>query len=381
MRETHSFISMRALTVITHKRLKLSLSLCSLLAIGCSSEVKVAIVDKPIEQPTTLAPAESPQPASADLAKGAADLVWTIPSSWEMVPPPRMVLARFVASEGAMLSISNFSGGGSDLANLTRWAGQLGVALNPDQIDTLKRPVNNASVRLTRYYLASEAKAFDVAVTRLHGTAWFFKFEGTPEALSNERANFEAFLESIIHDHHHEHTQVSAPSPKPAATPAPAPQPPANPNASGTMTPLPGMEAQVAQIAGAQWKAPATWTEGPAKSMRKGTYYLQGAGGQAELSITAFPGDVGGLAANINRWRGQIGLPSLDEASLLEQSITKDVAGLSSRIVWLQGDTSAILGAIVPRAQETWFFKATGPATTLEEHRQAFAAFLDTVTF
>jgi hypothetical protein len=30
--------------------------------------------------------------------------------------------------------------------------------------------------------------------------------------------------------------------------------------------------------------------------------------GKAEVTVSAFPGDTGGLLANLNRWRGQIGL-------------------------------------------------------------------------
>ena len=61
--------------------------------------------------------------------------------------------------------------------------------------------------------------------------------------------------------------------------------------------------------------------------------------------------------------------------------MSKAIAGIDSFIVWIQGDSAAILGAIVPRANETWFFKATGPAVTLEENRQAFVDFLETVKF
>ena len=64
--------------------------------------------------------------------------------------------------------------------------------------------------------------------------------------------------------------------------------------------------------AGLTWTAPTTWKAKPASAMRKGSFTIPGNGGaEAELSITAFPGDVGGELANVNRWRGQISLPPL----------------------------------------------------------------------
>ena len=364
---------------------------------GCGSDVEVQVVDKPIFDPTAAATAnmvQTPEVTSTDLTKGAADLRWTIPAGWEMTPPPRMILARFVAPSKATLSISNLSGGGTDMANLTRWAGQLGVDLDSLDASSVKRPVSNPGLQLSRYYLASDSKAFDVGITRLHGTAWFFKMEGSPAAVDEARGGFESFLSSLIHYHPPgEHVPADQPLPLAQSAPAQMPEPkqaapaptpkPAAPVADGKtrMEPLPGMEAQVAQIEGASWAAPAQWTAGGNRPMRKGTYIWSGSAGQAELSITAFPGDVGGLGANINRWRGQIGLPALGGQELQDQTMTKSVAGIESFIVWMQGDSAAILGAIVPRATETWFFKATGPAVTLEENRQAFVDFLETVKF
>ncbi|MGB0372401.1 MAG: hypothetical protein ACPGN3_13795 [Opitutales bacterium] len=353
---------------------------------ACSSDVSVEIVDKPIDFTTTAA--ASPQPASAqtNIRSGAADLRWTIPADWETTAPPRMVMARFTAPSSATLSISNFSGGGSDIANLTRWAGQLGIPFDASQVDSFRRPASARGLRLDRYYMASDSKAFDVTITRLHGTAWFFKLEGSIAAVDEARAGYESFLSSLLHFHGpHDQSpaptvaevpekRINVPPPAPEGTPGPV-------NPSSSMQALPGMEQQVAGISEASWSAPDTWTVGPQRAMRKGTYLLNGEAGQAELSITAFPGDVGGLAANINRWRGQIGLEPLAEAALREQSMSKDIGGYASHIVWLQGDNSSILGAIVPRSNDTWFFKAIGPAATLEEHRQAFADFLETVSF
>src|ERR1035437_8538529 len=60
--------------------------------------------------------------------------------------------------------------------------------------------------------------------------------------------------------------------------------------------------------AGLTWTAPATWKTKAGSAMRKGSYAVGDASAEADLSITAFPGDVGGEVANINRWRGHASL-------------------------------------------------------------------------
>ena len=73
------------------------------------------------------------------------------------------------------------------------------------------------------------------------------------------------------------------------------------------------------------WKAPANWQSKPATSMRKATYTIAGDGAEAELAITAFPGDVGGELANVNRWRGQLKLPELTADELAKAGVPRAV--------------------------------------------------------
>ena len=144
------------------------------------------------------------------------------------------------------------------------------------------------------------------------------------------------------------------------------------------------MTGAVATAAGADlvWQAPASWVSKPAGSMRKATYGVPGADGASELSITAFPGDVGGELANINRWRGQVGLPRLGEGEL-EASVSRVTAnGLTFTVVELipAGEgANGILGAIVPFGESTWFFKLSGPVPALRASKAGFIAFLQSV--
>ncbi|MBP6508389.1 MAG: hypothetical protein KA257_12565 [Opitutaceae bacterium] len=131
------------------------------------------------------------------------------------------------------------------------------------------------------------------------------------------------------------------------------------------------------------WTAPAHWTAKPASAMRKGSFGIKGAGGEADLSITAFPGDTGGLLANLNRWRGQIALPPLSDAQLEGHVTHLDANGLHFDVVDFAGTANGaptrILGAVLSRPGETWFFKLMGPDALTASEKAAFADFLKTV--
>jgi hypothetical protein len=159
-----------------------------------------------------------------------------------------------------------------------------------------------------------------------------------------------------------------------AATPAgPAP---AGPAMADTAVPT-------AEGAGLAWRAPAGWVPKKASAMRKGSYTVPGPGGDGDLSITAFPGDVGGELANVNRWRSQIGMTPLAAAELDASVSHLQANNLDLVVVELfpKGDPKAksILGAMVPYAGSTWFFKLSGPGTSVQAAHDAFLGFLKTV--
>jgi hypothetical protein len=172
----------------------------------------------------------------------------------------------------------------------------------------------------------------------------------------------------------------------PPATPPPAdstrpPSAPAAPVASGAMADTPVIKADGA---GPAWTAPAHWRTKPASAMRKASYEVVGeAGAIGDVSITAFPGDVGGELANVNRWRGQLQLPPLADSALSTAVAHRDQNGLHFTVVDFTGASSAsgqrMLGAIVPLNGATWFFKLTGPEPLVAREKPAFLQFLDSL--
>lgn len=141
----------------------------------------------------------------------------------------------------------------------------------------------------------------------------------------------------------------------------------------------------VATASGADlaWTAPAGWEPKAANAMRKGSYAIGGtAGDTAELAITAFPGDVGGEVANVNRWRGQLQLAPLAAEEVSAGLMRMEVNGLSVTVVDFSNEASPpqrMLGAIVPFGSSTWFFKLMGSRAVVAEAQPAFLEFLRTV--
>jgi hypothetical protein len=135
--------------------------------------------------------------------------------------------------------------------------------------------------------------------------------------------------------------------------------------------------------AGLTWTAPASWQTKALGPMRKGSFTIPGSDAAiADLSITAFPGAVGGELANINRWRGQLSLPPISEADLPDTSSRVTVGDLVITVVDIAGtgdQPQRILGAMAPYNQAMWFFKLMGPDALVSTEKPAFLAFLQTI--
>lgn len=167
------------------------------------------------------------------------------------------------------------------------------------------------------------------------------------------------------------------PAPKTAEAPPTTPAAPAP--AGGTMASTP---VATASGPGLTWTAPAHWKQKAGSAMRKGSYSVGAEGAEADLSITAFPGDVGGDLANLNRWRGQIQLPPIGEAEFSKATQHQDHNGLHMTVVDIVGTGATplrILGAMIPFEGSTWFVKLLGPDATVAKEKEAFQQFLGTI--
>jgi hypothetical protein len=187
-----------------------------------------------------------------------------------------------------------------------------------------------------------------------------------------------------------ESTSQPAPPQAPASQEAtkPAALPPGHPDIGMSAQALPPGAA--ADASNPQWTVPTDWQEGKASAMRRATFLAKAADGQtAEIVVSVFPGDVGGLLANINRWRGQIGLGPVapDEIS----GITSDLVinGAKATVVDFKADTASpgktqplrMVVVTIPHAGNSWFFKMTGDAPLVEAQKGIFLQFVKSVKF
>lgn len=184
-----------------------------------------------------------------------------------------------------------------------------------------------------------------------------------------------------------------SPTPAPSAGETPSASPHGSTQPAGELAPLSsrGMpvttEAPAASSVGLAYELPKSWqTQQPGSSMRFVQAAIPGSDGAGEMAGFYFgPGQGGGLEANIDRWLAQIG------ATQPERRESFDAAGL--KITWIEakgtlqpsnmgmGPTTAqpnsiLLGGVVEGPGGPWFFKATGPAATLEAARADFIAML-----
>jgi hypothetical protein len=109
--------------------------------------------------------------------------------------------------------------------------------------------------------------------------------------------------------------------------------------------------------------------------------------GEGERTVTiSISTALGSVAANVNRWREQAGLPKLAEAELRESLRKLDVGDLAADYVILLAPESspkreAILGAILQAQGKQWFFKLNGDAELAKREQPRFEEFVRSIRF
>jgi hypothetical protein len=146
-----------------------------------------------------------------------------------------------------------------------------------------------------------------------------------------------------------------------------------------------GMEAVPAPGAGGPalyWKLPKGWTQEQSGGMRFATLKAP-VQGKLDVSVVVLPGPAGGELANVNRWRGQIGLGPVDEGALASARATvKSPAGAVSLFDFTSGGgkkTRMIAGLLFAEGN-SWFVKMTGDADAVGSARADFLRLVETLS-
>ena len=182
------------------------------------------------------------------------------------------------------------------------------------------------------------------------------------------------------------HNDVKVYHLEPGDSTTPAPPPVANavmPTAMPATLPAPDNSSQPPL----KYTLPAGWKEKELTQMRVASFDVSENGKKADFSVIPLGGMAGGDFANVNRWRGQVGLQPLDEAESQKLAEKVEVAGQPADLYDVagtnpgSGDTERIVGVIFHRDETAWFFKMTGDPDLVEKQKPAFASFLKSLEF
>lgn len=129
------------------------------------------------------------------------------------------------------------------------------------------------------------------------------------------------------------------------------------------------------------WDIPEGWRKLPGtRPMRVATFE---ADGPIQIAVSVLPGDAGGILANVNRWRGQLGLGPIARNDMDKHVESLAIEGSEAYLVDLtesattaEGDQRRrIIVAVVPLDEATWFVKAVGHSPVIEPQKDAIASF------
>ncbi|HEV2692764.1 MAG TPA: hypothetical protein VG347_07690 [Verrucomicrobiae bacterium] len=339
------------------------LTICMLA--GCDrSDVKVYHVAKEeTTVPSSPVPAVAMPAPSPDVA-AQPQLHWTLPAGWTEKEPGQMRVASFTATDAtgqvADIGVVPLPVNGQEIELVNMWREQLKLA-PATNVDSEAVMIGGASGKL--YSLVSEAALVDgksparimVAELVRGDMSWFFKMTGADAVVAGQKDNFFAFLKSVSFD---------------AVAPAP------------TLT----MPTATASPGDSIWQVPPGWQVADAGPMLFAKFTVANGGAKADvniMSISQAAGDGGGMLANVNRWRGQLGLSQLDDAGLA-QIVTLSKAGSVVDLTGVNAKTSQparLVGVVVSANGQTWFYKLMGDESVVAAQKDAFLQFIQSAKY
>lgn len=345
--------------------MRLSILCCLVLlsVIGCQRDDSIVAYKAPKEPP------RATSNAGQDADHDHNEVTWTVPEGWTQLPAAQMRYAAFQASAddpNLVVTVIPLSPSQAILPNINRWEGQIGL---PPSSET------DAIAKLTRLAVAGvpfgmlelngpatpdkPAQSILIALAEMPDHTWFFKLQGAAEKVAAQKPKFEAFVQSL---------RFAGREPTTAPTSAPA-------------------EHSVAD-ATPKWNVPSAWKLQPEKPMRFATYRTSADANGPEVIISRFPAAFGNILDNINRWRGQVGLPPVTgETGAPPLHLT--VGATQADVYDFTGPASTaspvqrirVVLVPTPDAQTMWFFKLQGPADLVNKEQAAFDEFVLSLRF
>jgi hypothetical protein len=290
-------------------------------------------------------------------------LDYKLPAGWQDAGPNQFSLVNFripTPSGEATVNITPLAGmAGKDAVIVNLWRSQVGEPpLEEADATANLSPVEVGGEQGKLFEITGkrEGGAMEILTAFVHRPdgSWFYKLQGSPEAVASQRQAFLDFLKTI--------KIKSAPAAETAGAHAPAP------------TPAPEPTPPVHLV------APEGWRQQTAGAMQVAKFTVAKDSGKADISVSVFPSDTGGTLGNVNRWRKQLGLEEIDENGLSECVTPLGGAHIDGApgpvLVDLANENRRLLGAIVPRESQYWFYKMVGDAPVVNAEHDAFVQFV-----
>ena len=145
----------------------------------------------------------------------------------------------------------------------------------------------------------------------------------------------------------------------------------------------PEISVQQTSVSDINWTTPAHWISTKGSSMRIGSFTLPYSTGNADLSVIKLGGTAGGLAPNINRWRGQLNLDSHSEIDI--QKYIQNGESQLGQFQWLtiinpKNNTTAFLVSIFQTETHAIFVKLSATTDGISQLESQFLDFCKSFT-
>jgi len=338
----------------------------------------------PKEQPAVPAQAASAAPAgdstmpAADIPVNSEKVTWTTPSTWKQLPATSIRIGNFSipGQDGAKAEAAIFSFPGSvgtELDNVNRWRNELKLPpIDEPQITSSPVTVDGSQGRL--YQFVGGKEGILVASVPREGASWFFKIKGDKDVVTDAEPVFRDFLKTV---------RFSAGGGQAAHAASIFASSGDNPHGDLNGVRLPPDSAS----AEPKWTIPSEWKETSPGPMIFRSFSASNDGKNAEITVSDFPGDVGGTFANVNRWRRQMSLAPVEEDKLATVTAPINTTAGPATLVDFTGtdaktsQSARLVAIIVPHNGSTWFYKLLGDGDLVNAQKNNFVKFVQTVQY
>lgn len=126
------------------------------------------------------------------------------------------------------------------------------------------------------------------------------------------------------------------------------------------------------------WAAPGEWELTANDQFSKVAWQIGDALEGARVTVSDVSMGMG-LVAQLNRWRGQVGIESKDSDNPMRDTEQLQVDGRTATYVKFHGPKGSILGMMMPIDNVLWVFKLRGATPVAKDQETVFRSFCESV--